>query len=163
MTEDKDEQPQEVVELTPEQLYQALALDIGNQLLGLAASFAPNFPQERLGEVVDGMVREQLTIAEKIMPSLTNPELYRSGKFLIEINSRGAGPDVEPFIMQCQKRPEDCKTPFDALGQALLLSFLLMPAVRALLRMYGWDYLFKEPKGDGTDNNMGGGLVLLKG
>lgn len=168
MTEENDNQNGEAPpDLTPEQLLEMLERDIGTQLVGLAASFAPDFPQEHLGEVVRGLAREQMVVIQEIVPSLVDEKILKTrGRFHVVIQQREpavAGSErAEPFIMQVKKRLEKCDTPFDALGQALVLSFLLMPAVRALLRMYGWDYTFREPKhDDGTDRP--GGLTLIKG
>ena len=162
MSDNEGNSGQQPVEPTAEQLEKLLRTDMANQLAGLAVAFAPAFPQESLGEVVEIMLNEQMVIAQQIMPSLTDPEVLKQRRrFMIEIRRRNPGPDDKSEHLMVLKRLEDCATPSDALAQALMLAFLLSPAVRALLRMYGWDYLFKEPKGDGEPR--ASKLVLVGG
>ncbi len=139
----------------PPELIAALVLDIGTQLASLAPLFVGDFPEEQLREVVDFMVAEQLLIGNEIMPSITEPKQFKERPtILIEIT----GPDGEVFTMQCQKRLENCKSAHEALGQVLLLAFLLSAPSRALLRLSGYVYTFKEPKG----GDPGPGLILVK-
>ncbi len=139
----------------PPELVAALVMDIGTHLAGLAPLFVGDFPEAQLREVVDFMVAEQLLIGNEIMPSMTDPvQIKERPIILVEIK----GPKGDIFTMQCQKQLLNCKTAHEALGQVMLLSLLLSPAARALLRMSGYTYTFKEPKGGDPGPN----LILVK-
>jgi hypothetical protein len=139
----------------PPELIAALVLDIGTQLAGLAPLFVGDFPEEQLREVVDFMVAEQLLVGNEIMPSVTDPaQVKERPVILIEIK----GPEGDVFTMQCQKQLGNCKTAHEALGQVMLLALLLSAPSRALLRMSGYTYTFKEPKGGDPGPN----LILVK-
>jgi hypothetical protein len=128
---------------TPEEMKQFLKMDIGSQLAGLVERFATQFDFGKLDEVVEYMVGEQLEIAEKIMPTLMDPALYKdSPTIIIEVTKKGE----EPFTMQAPKRLELARSPSDALAQAMILCLLLSAPVRALLRIHGYSYTFKEIK-----------------
>jgi hypothetical protein len=161
---DNGQPPEEPPQLTQEEIHKIMQAEIGGMLQGLAVSFADHFPQERLGEVVEAMIAEQKIVGEQIMPSLIDPARYEKGRiFLIEIKRRGE-PDNTAFTMSMPKRLEGIENPHEALAQALMLAFLLSPAVRGLLRLWGWDYLFKEPKhGSTPGTSLKSALKLVKG
>lgn len=105
-------------------------------ILGL---FAPSFPVDKLPTLVDVLVKEQALVREQIMPAILEGE----GELLINVKDRGGRAGTFRANRTVAQAKGDCG---QALSSALVLAFLMFPAARGLLRVYGVEYGFVAPK-----------------
>lgn len=145
MAKDGNDQPPE---LTPEQVVQFMRMELGASIEKLAADFAPHFPQDKLGEVVEYMLSEQQTVINEILPGYVDPDVYgRHTQIYVEIQVKDKDGKMREATFPGLKRIEMADgDPQLAIVAPMILAFLLSPAVRAILRLHGYNYTFKEPK-----------------
>lgn len=123
-----------------------MARDIGGMLAALMEAFKITDTPERLRALLELLVREQLTIRDQILPSMTDlARVKAQDKIGVKLWPRGR--EHEAVYVLVDKRWEaasvDVQRTFNLAGY---LAFLLSPPVRGLVRLCGYDYMFIEPK-----------------
>jgi hypothetical protein len=123
-----------------------MAQDVGGVLVTLLDAFKISDTPERLAQLLDLLVREQLLIRDQLLPSMTDPARFqKQGRIGLKIWPRGQR-DAATLLL-VHKRWEvarvDAQQTFNTAGY---LAFLLSPAVRGIVRLVGYDYEFIEPK-----------------
>lgn len=125
-----DEQKQQLIET----ITQGIALD-----MWLVAAFAPHFPEERFGEIVEQLAREQYSISEDIMPSFMDPQTFKKHPILhVKVMHIESGKEA---VFPCYKRLDDPSIKQDpqlAIASAMGMAFLQSPVSRFLLKAYGY-------------------------
>ncbi len=151
-----DESPPEAPpQITPEQLHAYWTHMIASELPALAGVFAPSVPEAIIKKLASGMATEQLVYQTQMFPTLSDPKLIKeSPEFAVRIfRTKGdqiGGAPLEETVRALRAPKQISITHPDshlnALFTALLLSFVVSPAVRALLRLHGLHYDFVQTK-----------------
>ncbi len=128
-------------QLTDEELHMLMARDIGAVLFGLMEAFGIEETEAQLEKLLQLLVREQLLVRDQLMPSITSAP----GQVGIKLWPRGE--KEQSVIVWVDKHWGDARQSAQrAFNAAGYFSFLFSPAVRGILRLVGYDYMFIEPK-----------------
>ena len=127
---------------TQEQIEMALRHEISFTLANLVGALAPHFDQASMPALIDTLVAEQQVVQTQIFPAFLDPNI-RSKRRELWIMIKG--PDGIEGVFKANKE-FDPKDPGLAISTALVLTFLLNAGIRGLLRIWGYNYRFVEPK-----------------
>lgn len=124
-----------------------MAQDIGGVLMALLDAFKINDTPERLAQLLELLVREQLLIRDQLLPSMTDPlRVARQASIGLRLWPRGKRETASTMLLvhkDWKVAAADGQQVFNTAGY---VAFLLSPAVRGLVRLVGYDYEFIEPK-----------------
>lgn len=158
-----DAPPPEFKPPSEDELMAAWAQEIRLQLPYLVGAFTAHLPPEEArrllataGQLVPGMVKEQRHLAKDMMPTLQDPETVKQmPTFVLRIfkteGDRPGGPPIASTAvgLEAPKQLTDCAGDdrhVQALKTMLLWNFAMHPAVRLLLRLFGYHYDFVQQK-----------------
>jgi hypothetical protein len=115
-------------------------------LAGMIAPFCPNMDEPSLLKLAGEGIVEQSQIHEMIMPTLmpNHPQCkeYPSVRAVLR------GPNGKEGAVAAPKRLEDVEDPQPAMSQALVVSLLLTPSARMVLRAWGFQVRFEQMQQD---------------
>jgi hypothetical protein len=108
--------------------------------------FAPDayskLTQESFNALLLGLLREEMMVDTQVRP-LFSPESAKENEALILQLVIPGQPAIQ---FQAKRRLELCKNAQEVLAQALLVAFTDAPGLRAVLRVFGWSYMWLAPK-----------------
>lgn len=144
MGDDREAPPPGMESPTSEQIEEALRQEIYLGLATLVGVLAPHFDSAEIPNLVEALVQEQLVVHNQILPAFFDPEIRRVRRELwVVITGPGGAEGHFKALKSVQEADGD---PGLAVATAMVLTFLLNAGVRGILRIWGYDYKFVEPK-----------------
>lgn len=141
-TNDQPEQASngEMRELTQEEVMQWTIENMGRDVIAMLSMYS-NLDDEQKLQHAQAAVNEQLQVMDQIIPTLINAEQVKSHPTLM-IKVRG--PKGVTGVFEASKTLHGVEDPGRGIATALTLALLHSPGIRALLRVYGFDYTFMQ-------------------
>jgi hypothetical protein len=127
----------------PEEFIQALYAALSNDL-ALVGLLAPHKSQEELQAGLQPAVRECISLAEKVLPSFTDPQKAADHPYIQVIAKHRTDPAEAEIAFSAFKRLDNSgvDNTEEALKAAMVIAFLTSPVARMLLAIYGYQYRF---------------------